>query len=131
MNDGTGYTDLSDQGIYSGVSTDTLHISNAATSMCGYKYRCTVTNNSNISYSDEYTLRFLLKWTGASDNAWENPANWSCNQVPDMYTDVIIDSGLVNYPVVNSNAACKSITVKPFTSVTVNSNYDLKIAGTP
>ncbi|MEI9935132.1 MAG: hypothetical protein WDM71_09865 [Ferruginibacter sp.] len=42
------------------------------------------------------------------NSAWENPTNWSCGELPDANTNVIIDSGTV---VLNSNTSVRSITI--------------------
>ncbi len=46
---GGGFTNLSDGGVYSGTGTSTLSITGAAESMSGYRYRCVVTDA--FSYS--------------------------------------------------------------------------------
>jgi len=42
VNDGNGFTPVSDGGVYSGAFTATLNITGATTSMNGYSYRCTI-----------------------------------------------------------------------------------------
>jgi len=70
------------------------------------------------------------KWTGTVSTAWENAANWSCGIVPDASTDVSINSGVPNYPVVNSAATCRKITQRPSSTVRVNTGFSLRVAGT-
>ncbi|MGB0428823.1 MAG: PKD domain-containing protein [Bacteroidia bacterium] len=43
--DGTGFADLSNGGVYSNVQTSSLSISSVNSGMNGYDYRCVVTNN--------------------------------------------------------------------------------------
>jgi hypothetical protein len=131
VNTGSGYTNIADDDIYTGTNRDTLIIDNAPSAMYGYKYRAIVTNNSVVSNGFEFTLKFANRWTGALDNAWEKKENWSCNKVPDANTDVIINSGLPNYPVINSNAICRRIYDKPNTSVQVNTTFSLTLTGPP
>ncbi len=45
VNTGTGWTDLSTGGVYSGVNTATLNISSASIGMDGYQYRCIVSGS--------------------------------------------------------------------------------------
>ena len=66
-------------------------------------------------------------WTGAVSTAWEDPLNWSNGKVPDDNTDVTINTGLPRYPVVNSNANCRSLNAKPTTTVLVKTGYTLKV----
>lgn len=68
-------------------------------------------------------------WTGAVSTAWENPANWSCGQVPDSTMNVIVQAPAPNYPVVNSVAYCKSITTSQGVNVVVNSDRRLIVTG--
>ncbi len=126
---GSGYEDILNGGVYSGANRDTLVISSAPSSMYGFKYRSIINNNAVLSNSFEYTLKFAMQWNGTIDTAWDNPGNWSCNKIPDANTDVIINSGLSNYPVVNTAAICRSIYAKPGASLQVNTNHTLTITG--
>ncbi|MEP7107794.1 MAG: reprolysin-like metallopeptidase [Ferruginibacter sp.] len=106
---------------YSGANTGTLQINNALTSWNGYQYRCVVDGiNSSV-----FTLGFTSYWNGTVNNAWENAANWSCNAVPDEFTDVIINGATV---LVNSNANCRSIKVSSGSSVNVNTGFKFIVA---
>lgn len=69
------------------------------------------------------------KWTGTVSNAWENAANWSCGTVPTVNTDVTINSGVSNYPVVNSTAVCRKLNQKNNSTVTVRTGFSLNVAG--
>jgi hypothetical protein len=42
LNTGSGFTNLSDGGVYSGTGTATLNITGATTALTGYQYRCVV-----------------------------------------------------------------------------------------
>lgn len=66
-------------------------------------------------------------WTGAVSTAWEDPLNWSNNIVPDENTNVIINTGLPRYPVINSNAVCRTIDSKTGTTVLVKTGFTLKV----
>jgi hypothetical protein len=129
VNAGSGYTNITNNTLYAGATTDTLLINDPSTSMYGYLYKCAITNNNVVTYSTADTLLFVQTWTGATDTAWEKPANWGCGVIPDGNTDVIINPGLINYPVINSNAQCKSINVNPATTIKVNSGFSLNITG--
>ncbi|UEG49893.1 C25 family cysteine peptidase [Ferruginibacter lapsinanis] len=131
VNTGSGYQDITDNGVYSGAHKDTLTILNAPTSMYGYKFRAIINKNSVLSTGYEFTLKFALVWTGAIDDSWENPGNWGCNKVPDANTDVIINSGVTVYPVIRSAAECRSINLLPNTSVEVSDGSSLNITGPP
>ena len=46
MNTGSGFTDLSNGGVYGGVTTTTLTVTGAALAMNGYQYRAVFTNGT-------------------------------------------------------------------------------------
>ncbi len=62
-------------------------------------------------------------WTGAVSNEWRNKDNWSSNSVP-VFTDVIIPSGLTNYPTADA-LFVNSITFESGTSFIFDSTFDL------
>lgn len=121
VNTGSGFVNIANNANYAGVTTATLTLTSVPSSWTGYQYRCVVggTNNSNV-----FTLGFASFWTGSASSAWENPANWSCNAIPDAYTDVYINSGTV---VVSSFGVCRSLNANPGASVTVNSNFKITV----
>lgn len=119
QNTGSGFVNITNNANFSGANTISLQISNAPTSWAGYQFRCLADGvNSNV-----FTLGFADYFTGTSGTAWENPANWSCNALPDANTDVIINSGVI----VNSNGICRSLKVTPGKSVTVNTSFKITI----
>jgi len=69
--DGSGFANVSNGGVYSGATTATLTISTASAAMDGYKYRCSVDNaNCNADVSADATLTVQsnpLVTTGPSD----------------------------------------------------------------
>lgn len=129
LNTGTGYTNISNGINYSGTSTDTLTISNPPPSWYGFHYRCIVNNGVNTFGCDPYTLKFGVTWTGSVNNVWENPSNWSCNTLPDGYTDVIIPAGLINYPHISVNTSVYSLVLSPGANITLDPGVNLIITG--
>lgn len=126
---GNGFINISNDAIYSGVTTNTLTLTNAPTSWYGYLYQCIVTNGPSSSHTVPVILKFSLSWLGAADNTWENPLNWSCAAIPDAYTDVIINTGSTPYPEVNSNAVCRSLTTQLNSTIVVKPGFKLDIKG--
>lgn len=51
-----GFVGVSNGGVYTGATTDTLRISSASGGMSGYTYRCTVYNNGCVYPSNNATL---------------------------------------------------------------------------
>lgn len=130
LDSGSGFTDISNNAVYSGADADTLQLTNAPTSWYGYKFRCRVTNGATILYGPVYTLKFASTWTGGIDDTWENPANWSCGIIPDANTDVYVNSASPRYPQVNSTTAtCRSLNLQPGTSFEVKPGFTITITG--
>jgi len=112
VNSGSGYANLSNDSHYANVNSNLLQLTNIPSSWYGYKYRCVVDGNN----SAELKILFINQWTGAVSTAWEDPLNWSCNAVPDNFTDVYIQSGNV---VLSSTTTVGSLTTSPGVHVTV------------
>ena len=71
----------------------------------------------------------INNWKGTVDDAWGNPANWTCGTVPGSNTDIFIPAGLATYPVLNFNASCNSLTVNVGANITVTTGFTLNILG--
>jgi len=78
-------------------------------------------------YAVTATVNYPVYWSGAVGDAWENPLNWVGGKLPDINTDVMIDAGLTHYPVINSNAECRSLSVKPGATFKIMPGYTLNI----
>jgi hypothetical protein len=121
---GSAYTNINNAGIYTGISSDTLFLNNPSTTLYGNTYRCAITNNSVVTYSNDKILKFTAYWIGNVSNAWENPGNWSCNFLPDSNTDVIINHGT---PVLSSSTAIRSLMINPTANLTIITGNKLTI----
>jgi len=89
-NDGTGFSDISNGGIYSGALSETLLISGAAGSMDGWQYRCVVSgslgysttstaasltvNIPEVSLGYNYSMDITLDQASAADDLTDFPA---------------------------------------------------------
>lgn len=124
VDNGTGFVNLSDGGVYSGTTTATLTLTGAPTSFYGYQYRCLV---NGTTYSNLFVIKFAMTWEGGVDNAWENVANWSCHSLPDMNTDVIILGAKERYPQVSSNVFVRTLRTAGGASVRVKSGFNLTV----
>lgn len=120
VNNGSGYTNVVNDANTSGANNRILQLGNIPSSYTGNTYRCLVDGNV---LSIVFELRFINRWIGLVNNAWENPGNWSCGVLPDENTDVVINSGTV---FLSSNASVRSIQVSSGASFTVNDNYKLQ-----
>ena len=126
---GSGFTDITNNTIYSGAASNVLILNNLPQNFYGYKYRCVQTNGTTILNSTPITLKFASDWTGAVSTAWEDSGNWSCGIVPTQYIDAIISAGAVNFPIVSSDAVCHSISTMTGASVIVKSGFKLNVVG--
>ncbi|MFM7709497.1 MAG: T9SS type A sorting domain-containing protein, partial [Ferruginibacter sp.] len=80
--------------------------------------------NANITINVSTTTT----WTGTSTN-WFDASNW-CGGIPTSNRDVLIPSGLSNYPnVLSGNALCRDLTLQSNTSLTISSVGGISISG--
>lgn len=123
---GSGYAPLSGGAVYSGVGTNTLHLTAPPTNWYGNKYRCRV---NNAIVSNEFVLKFSTSWTGAYSTSWENPLNWGCGILPDANTDVTIEGNVPRHPQLNSNGFCRSLLLLPGATMLCGTGAGLIITG--
>jgi len=118
--DSVNFTNISDNTNYSGTNTASLTLSSIPSSWYGYQYRC-VTDGVN---GHIYTLKFVNTWTGAVNSNWNTAGNWSCNAVPDAFTDAIVNSGPVN---VTADCSVRSVRVGAGVVFTVNPGINFTV----
>ncbi len=69
-----------------------------------------------------------LVWTGSVDSDWNNAGNWDQAMIPGMNTNVLIPSGVANYPVVSAaGSACNYLTMELGAELTVPEVVDLTV----
>ncbi|MBL7726670.1 MAG: hypothetical protein JNM68_03245, partial [Dinghuibacter sp.] len=122
---GSGYNNISNGGVYSGVTTNTLTTTGlSSTTHHGIRFRCLVNGVPEAPYA----INFDVRWLGSMNNNWFNPGNWSgCGAVPDSGSFVIIPAGRPNYPVLNAHATIWGIRVDPGTTITIQTGAHLTI----
>lgn len=123
VDNGSGFNNIIDNASYAGTGTRQLQLKEIPATFYGYQYRCFV-NGTN--YSKTISLKFISYWKGYKSKAWEDPANWSCGNIPDLNTDVVIQSS-TNMPEVSSMATCRSVTANPGAIILVKTGYKLNI----
>jgi hypothetical protein len=124
VNTGSGFTNLADGGVYSGVNDDTLTLTNPLTSYYGYQYRCKV-NGINDQVHDLY---YMLKWEGDVSVSWGTSANWGCTSLPDEYTDVLIEADTPFKPQVNIPLAkARTLKVTKGADLQINTGRTLQV----
>lgn len=90
------------------------------TSPCNY---VTVSNPAIL------TILPCTSWTGNLNSEWNNEQNWNNLIIPDTDTNVFIDKGKPNYPIINTNVFCKRLYLRPETFLKINSSGTLNITG--
>jgi predicted small secreted protein len=127
--DGSGYIDIADGALFTNTTTQKLTLINPANITTGTKYRCKITNGASVTYGFENVLRFYNRWLGTADNSWANPANWGCGSVPNQYTDVIIPTGKITYPITNVNGSIRKLQSETGSNITIATGSNLIILG--
>lgn len=123
---GSGFTDISNGGVYSGANTITLTLTAPPTSMNNYKFRCLV---NGTTFSNVFTYKVGVTWIGVINTNWNVPGNWSCGIIPDEYTNVEINTGAPNYPITELNVTIWSLKVNPAASVTIGAGFNMTLKG--
>jgi hypothetical protein len=58
-------------------------------------------------------------WTGTSSSSWADAGNWSCGLVPTAATDVVVNGGTPNSPVLSTAGSAGSVTVNSGATLTL------------
>lgn len=116
-----GFVNVTDNDIFSGTNSNTLQLTGPPSSWYGVQYRSVVDGN----YSDTIKLVFVNNWLGTIDSTWENAGNWSCNQLPDANTDVVISC--MADVTLHSNGICRSLRSTAGSSVQIDAGFTLTI----
>ena len=119
--DSVVFNNIADNANYAGTNNAALSLINIASNRYGEQYRC-VANGIN---GQVFTLTFKNTWTGAISTDWNTAGNWSCNAVPDQYTDVILNAG--SNVVLSTSTTIRSILVRTGATLTVNSGAILTV----
>lgn len=117
---GASFSNLADGTEYAGASTKILTVKNVLPAYHGQQYRAVI----NGKPAKHYSLLLVNKWKEGVEGSWDNPANWSCGTVPNDNTNVVIESGTV---LVNENAICNSLVVRPGATVRVATGVSLTV----
>ncbi|MFT3681104.1 MAG: M12 family metallo-peptidase [Ferruginibacter sp.] len=66
-------------------------------------------------------------WTGSTDSLWSKAANWSCGILPNSSTDVTIQAGVPNFPVVTGSAVCRKLNMLPGADIKIKTGASFVI----
>lgn len=132
-NTGSGFANIGNTSVYSGVSTATLTITGATLAMNGYTYRCVVSGTCTPSATSNSALLTVLNlgltWNGSISTNWFTSQNWTPGQVPTASDDITIPD-VANDPVINSGGAtCRDINIASGATLTINGSLSLAVNG--
>ncbi|MFM9910141.1 MAG: M12 family metallo-peptidase, partial [Chitinophagaceae bacterium] len=127
VNDGSGYSNISNDAVYSNATTASVSLLNPPASFIDNQYRCLVNTTYGIVYSPEFKLKYGATWLGSVSNAWENPLNWSCGALPDSKTDVVINGGTVFTPQLGSVITIRSLRLPGSSNLIIKSGFHLTV----
>ncbi|RYF78968.1 MAG: hypothetical protein EON98_15225 [Chitinophagaceae bacterium] len=125
VDDGTGFKNIQDGAVYAGATNQYLQLTQPPTSWNGYNFRCVVTKNGVPTFSPVRVLKITFNWKGTVDSSWENPSNWSCNRLPDEFTDVKVPAGVPL--ILNSAAKVRTITLAQGSQFTIKQTASLEV----
>ncbi|AXE20571.1 hypothetical protein DR864_23950 [Runella rosea] len=138
-NNGSNWSNLSNNATYSNVTTVTLNISSSA-GLGSSIYRCVATGAGGTTNSNSASITLnpattppstgTITWTGAVSTDWNTPCNWSPGSVPTVDNEVLINN-VANDPVIASGTTANTgyITLSTGAVLTVNSGGVLNVRG--
>ena len=81
-----------------------------------------------ITPADDCNPSGELIWDGSTNTDWSDPTNWTTEIVPNANFDVIIPSGMPNYPVLDIDTGAKNLNMAAGSSIDLNGHL-FTIAG--
>ena len=119
---GSAFVNLSNDTNHSGTQTYLLQVKSGSLKN-GDKFRCLV----NGIQGRTFVINRYNRWLGTNGTNWSDPQNWSCGAVPGVDADIVVESGKLNYPIINANVSCRSLTVMSGASVQVLTGFNVTI----
>jgi len=68
-------------------------------------------------------------WTGATSTNWHTASNWAGNAIPDATTEVFIQAGPANQPVIASTAVAKDVTIFAGATLSITGTNTMTVSG--
>ncbi|CAM1352521.1 T9SS type A sorting domain-containing protein [Tenacibaculum insulae] len=117
--------------IISDLDTDGIAIGSLANNMGTLKD--TSGNDANLTLNSVGSTTGVLvgnptiTWTGTTNNNWTTAGNWNTNTTPTNSANVIIPSGVTNYPTVSSAVTVNSINIVSGASLIANATVNAPV----
>ncbi|MFN8309527.1 MAG: hypothetical protein U0T73_06140 [Chitinophagales bacterium] len=131
VNNGGGFTNISNGGVYSGATTANLTLTSATYSLNGYQYRCVISGTCSAAGNSNSVLlgvNAANSWVGSVSSDWNDAANWCPPAVPTSSSNISIPSATTYSPIIGisgANAVCNNLTIASGATLTVQSGYTL------
>jgi Zn-dependent metalloprotease len=119
---GVAFENIFDNDSFQGTDSFVVQVKTSSLTSAD-KFRCIVDGVP----TEETTVIMRYFWEGSWGVDWNDARNWRCGSIPDASTDVIIESGKANYPIIRSNVDCRSLTVKAGARVDVENGFKITI----
>ncbi len=122
--------------VVSGTGGSFSDASNPAATFTGisgnsYVLRWSISNAPCAVSSNDMNITFSSGvWTGASDKNWNNSANWCGGVIPSGEFDLVLTSGLPNYPSIDEPVNLNNLSVLSGASLLITRNGILNVKGT-
>ncbi len=118
-------------------ATSSTYSATGLTATTWYKVVVTSPNCSSTSSAVQFTVSSVGGWIGTTNTDWSTTTNWCGGTLPLSTTNVVIPTGLTNYPVISSTstpatttANCNDLQIQTGASVTLSgTNNSLNIYG--
>lgn len=78
--------------------------------------------NTTVDMGAYENQNTFVTWTGATNNDWATATNWSNGTVPTTADDVVVPTGLTNYPTISSAVTVNSIALNSGSSLIANAS---------
>lgn len=79
-------------------------------------------DGSEVVYVDDFKVS--VNWTGSTSSDWTSVNNWNGGSLPSSIDNVLIPSGLSNYPTVTSAVTVNSVIMESGTSLIAQSTFN-------
>ncbi|GAA4004303.1 hypothetical protein GCM10022408_15050 [Hymenobacter fastidiosus] len=121
-------------GTLTGTTTGTIAAIIPAGTAAGTGYRIRVVGSQPATPGADNGTNLVLTaagaftWSGALNNSWFEPANWSCGTVPISTSSILIPAGMTTYPILGAGGPVPTalhLTIATGASFTLNGSFAL------
>ena len=79
--------------------------------------------------ANEFTLKIYTTWLGGTNSFWDEPTNWSTDDIPTATENVKLAYSVNNPTIRTPGAVCKDLRIDPGVTLTVNPGQILNVMG--